>query len=449
MQQQRSNDQSKNYPNNSHNKNQHSRKKIVQKTPFFYGWIIVIIGAWAVFLSGPGQTYSVSIFIDAYVEEFGWSRSLISTLYSAATMASGIVMIFMGKLIDRVGQRWMSVFAGIMLAVACFFNSLILGPFMLLIGFFLIRLFGQGLMELVPNTLIPQWFVRKRGRAFAFMEVGGFLSSAALPLVNVWLIHQYGWSGAWQVWAVVLLISFVPLAWIFVHNRPEDFGLLPDQKKTFGDQEHTPLEVVSQQSKTDTSFSTIEENSWTLEQAIRSWVFWGVLFCIAVPAMANTGMTFHIVSILGGGGMTRGESAFILSIMALIAFPISFFAGFLLERMPLYKLFAFTFFIEATGVLVLIMADSYNMALLFGILRGVAGGFGTLCIAMIIPQYFGRAHLGSIKGIGFTSTVIASSLGPLPFGIAFDWFGGYTEILLIMLIFFLLATVIAWINRKP
>ncbi|MFA9558869.1 MFS transporter [Evansella sp. AB-rgal1] len=418
-------------------------KSIVHKPPFFYGWVIVLLGAWAVFLSGPGQTYSVSIFIDVYVEEFGWSRSLISTLYSSATLASGLLMIFMGRLIDRVGQRWMSVFAGTMLAVACLFNSFVLGPFMLLLGFFLIRLFGQGLMELIPNTLIPQWFVKKRGRAFAFMEVGGFLSSAALPLINVWLINYFGWSGAWQIWAFILLVSFVPLAWFFIRNRPETYGLTPDG---------VIAEALSNKGENVTRKQQIidtPERSWTLHEALQSKVLWGVLFCIAVPAMANTGMTFHIVSILGESGLTRGESAFVLSLMALIAFPISFFAGFLLERIPLYKLFALTFVLEGIGVLVLIMAESYSMALLFGVLRGFAGGIGTLCIALIIPQYFGRTHLGSIKGVGMTSTVIASSLGPLPFGVAFDWFGGYKEILMVVLVFFLLATIVAWLNRQP
>ena len=32
------------------------------KTPMFYGWIIVILGGLGIFFSGPGQTYSVSVF---------------------------------------------------------------------------------------------------------------------------------------------------------------------------------------------------------------------------------------------------------------------------------------------------------------------------------------------------------------------------------------------------
>lgn len=34
-------------------------------TPFYYGWMIVLISALGVFFSGPGQTYSISVFIDS------------------------------------------------------------------------------------------------------------------------------------------------------------------------------------------------------------------------------------------------------------------------------------------------------------------------------------------------------------------------------------------------
>ncbi|PSL40820.1 sugar phosphate permease [Salsuginibacillus halophilus] len=422
-------------------KGNQNKSSLIQRFPFFYGWVIVFMAAWAVFLSGPGQTYSVSIFIDAYVEEFGWSRSLISGLYSGATLASGMLMIFMGRLVDRFGQRWMSVAAGTMLGVACLFNSWIIGPVMMMFGFFMIRLFGQGVMELVPNTLIPQWFDAKRGRAFAFMEVGGFLSSAALPVLNVWLIASLGWAGAWQAWAVVLFVTYVPFALLLVRNRPEDYGITPDTGQ--------PLRTHEDRTTAEEESSVTGAKDWTLHQAFKSRTFWGVLFCIGVPAMVNTGLTFHIVSILGEQGLTRGESAFILSLMAMIAFPLSFIAGFALEKWAVHRVFALVFVLEALAVLAIWFGGGFAAALTFGLLRGIAGGFGTLCIAMILPTYFGRRHLGSIKGAGMTTTVIASSLGPLPFGLAFDTFGGYTEILLVMLTFSLAAALVSWRNPGP
>ncbi|WP_035512998.1 MFS transporter [Halalkalibacillus halophilus] len=415
-----------------------SNDVIVKHTPFYYGWVIVIMAALGVFFSGPGQTYSVSIFIDAYITEFGWSQSLVSSMYSGATLLSGCLMILLGKMIDRRGQKAMSIVAGVMLTIACLFNSFILGPIMLFIGFFLIRMFGQGLMEMVPNTLVPQWFVRKRGKAMAFMEIGGFLSAAALPPLNVWLIASFGWSGAWQVWAAILCLFYIPLIILFVKNKPEEYGLAPDG----------PIEKKYKEFSEEIN-SEINKVSWPLHQAIRTWSFWGVLFCIAVPAMVNTGLTFHMVSILGEEGISRGEASFVLSMMALVAFPLSFIAGFVLDRFALHKVFALTLIIETTALIVLLFADSFASALVFGFLRGVGAGFGTICLGLIIPNFFGTGYLGSLKGVGVTSTVIASSLGPLPFGLAYDWFGGYTEILIAMLVFPLLAIFVAWFNKGP
>ncbi len=76
-------------------------------TPVYYGWVIVVLSAMVMFFSGPGQTYSVSIFIDYYIETFGWSRSLVSSLYSGATLVSGLTLTFVGKKADfSVTAKW-------------------------------------------------------------------------------------------------------------------------------------------------------------------------------------------------------------------------------------------------------------------------------------------------------------------------------------------------------
>ncbi|WP_205842053.1 hypothetical protein [Natranaerobius trueperi] len=77
--------------------------------PYYYGWVIVLIGALGLFFSGPGQTYSVLIFINYYVSELGWSRSLVSGFYSTATFISGMTIPFIGKSIDKYGHRKMTL----------------------------------------------------------------------------------------------------------------------------------------------------------------------------------------------------------------------------------------------------------------------------------------------------------------------------------------------------
>ncbi|MDP3385728.1 MAG: hypothetical protein Q8S24_00735 [Eubacteriales bacterium] len=70
----------------------------------FYGWIIVAVGALSLFFSGPGQTYSISIFIDYYIRKFDWSRTAISSFYSIATLISGFSLPFVGRIIDSIGH---------------------------------------------------------------------------------------------------------------------------------------------------------------------------------------------------------------------------------------------------------------------------------------------------------------------------------------------------------
>ena len=148
-------------------------------TPFYYGWVIVVVSAMGLFFSGPGQTYAISVFIDAYIREFSWSRSLISSIYSVATLCAGLLLFIMGRFVDQFGQRSMT---------------------------------------LLPNTLVPQWFIHKRGRALSFMAIGGFVSSATLPPINNWLIEAFGWSQAWIVWGSLLCFMFVPLSFYFIRN---------------------------------------------------------------------------------------------------------------------------------------------------------------------------------------------------------------------------------------
>ena len=40
----------------------------------FYGWRLLAVAGFCAFMSGPGQTSSVSAFIDPYIEAFDISR---------------------------------------------------------------------------------------------------------------------------------------------------------------------------------------------------------------------------------------------------------------------------------------------------------------------------------------------------------------------------------------
>jgi len=48
-----------------------------------------------------------------------------------------------------------------------------------------------------------------------------------------------------------------------------------------------------------------------------------------------------------------------------------------------------------------------------------------------------------------TAMVLGSAFGPLPFGAAYDLFGGYTEVLLIIIILPILASIASFMSPPP
>src|SRR5690554_4514625 len=105
-----------------------------------------------------------------------WSRSMISSLYSIATLGSGLIITGVGRYIDKLGQRKMLMIVPVIFGLACFWMSIVLNPIMIFIGFLFLRLLGQGSMTLIPQTLIPHWFKGKRGFALSIMGLGGVIA---------------------------------------------------------------------------------------------------------------------------------------------------------------------------------------------------------------------------------------------------------------------------------
>ncbi|MDP6501939.1 MAG: MFS transporter, partial [Dehalococcoidales bacterium] len=107
--------------------------------PFFYGWIILAVSALALFISGPGQTYSVSIFVDPIISDMGWTRTMVSGMYSAGSLTAGVAMILVGRLLDRYGARTMLAVVGVLFGLAALWMSSVDQPWKLYVGFALMR----------------------------------------------------------------------------------------------------------------------------------------------------------------------------------------------------------------------------------------------------------------------------------------------------------------------
>ena len=101
------------------------------------------------------------------------------------------------------------------------------------------------------------------------------------------------------------------------------------------------------------------------------------------------------------------------------------------------------------AITILFLGESTYLLFLYGGLYGIFRGFEALSNAVLWPNYFGREHLGSIRGSAMTAMVIGSSLGPLPFGLAYDYLGGYELMLVASIILAALGILASYFAPRP
>jgi len=215
-----------------------------EKSPFFYGYIILVMGTIGIWFSIPGQTVGVSVFTDPVKDALGLSRNQFSNAYMIGTICSSLLIGRAGKWFDVYGARYVAFFAAIILSVSlllCSWSAELsnyikvflnqdtwLIPFFLMIGlFFLLRFTGQGVLTMASRNMIMIWFDKNRGKVNSFSSIALSFGFSSSPLwLNV-LIEEYTWQGAWQLLAIALLLFSVFIFQLY-KNKPEDYNLLPD-----------------------------------------------------------------------------------------------------------------------------------------------------------------------------------------------------------------------------
>ena len=427
----------------------------IHKLPFYYGWVIVFLGAFTMFSTTPGQSDSFSLFMNYFVSEFGWSRTFVSSLYSGATLVSGGLMFFVGRLVDRIGSKRVAILSATFLGVACMLLSFVMSPVMLFVGFFLARLTGKGALDLSAATLAPQWFVSRRAFAIMIVGLGGTLGGAVFPLLNSYLISAFGWRIAYRFLAGGLWLIYVPIILIFLINRPEDVGMLPDnaaRKHSVPSSRSGGANATLGQVSDDTAFTTaaLEEPCFRQSQAVRTSAFWILTFVVFQSSLVGTGVILHFVSMLELQGFSMTFAAGIMGIKPLVGLITTVLAGLVLDRIRRHSLvLAVACLLQVVAFLLLAFLQTTSMATLYAIIGGMGGGLLAICIGILGPNLFGRRYLGGILGVTAALNVVGSAIGPIIFGAAFDWLGGYREIIILSTLLPLLAGILALFIRKP
>ena len=392
---------------------------------FFYGWLVLFAASVGMFATGPGQSFTFSIFVGPIATDLGIGGTGVASAYGLATLAAAFVLPFVGRLVDLYGARIILVGVSLALGFACIGFSLVDDPLTLTIGFGLLRFLGQGALMLICANLVSQWFFLHRGLAMSLMMLGFCLSLAVYPPLGEILIGNAAadaadaghWRDAWPWFAVITWVVLLPLAIVIVRGRPEDVGLLPDGARLPDLAEAAAAPAIT---------------GATLRQALRTPAFYIIAAGLLSMSMLSTGLHFFQVSVFEDQGLDTETAARVFTVVAIsmaIAMPLF---GRLLDRFDPRFVFLLALALQSASLLSAALVSSVETALVYGVVFGTTNAANLVVATVMWPRYFGRRHLGSILGAAQMAGVVGASLGPLPLGAGHDLFGGYTETLMLL-----------------
>lgn len=398
----------------------------------FYGWHIVGWSALLVAATAPGQTAAVSVFIDPMIAELGISRSAVSTAYLVGTLAGAAAMPFVGRALDRFGGRRVMVVIAVVFAVALAALSTVDSIIGLTSGFVVIRMAGQGALNLAATTVVALWFHRRRGTAIGIVSAIGASAICLAPVLLERLIAHWGWRTTWLAEGIAIAVIVIPIAWFAIRDRPADLGQQPDGA-----------------SHDDAAAAAAAGWGVTRAVALRTPFFWVLTTMVASIWMLVTGINFHQISLLTARGLSTAEAAgnFIpQTVASLIA---TFAAGNLTDRLPAKHLIVASMATLIGALALGAVVRSGTIAIVFGTLIGAAGGAVRGFEAATFARYFGTRHIGAIRGVVTSLSVGASAFGPLLFATLHDATGSYSPALLGAILLPALVIGAALITRPP
>ena len=392
---------------------------LADRLPFYYGWAMLPISTIALAATAPGQTFGISVFNPSFRQSLRLSHSQLTGAYMFGTLFAAPFQPFVGALMDRFGIRKVMVSVVVLLGLSCVYVAQVQSLWMLFVGFWLLRLFGQGSLNLLAGNIPAMWFQRRLGLASSIVNIGFAISNAVFPPFFLWMILQYGWRNAYTLLGALVCVVLLPLLALFLRDRPEDVN----QRLDGG--------LVASDSAKGSSDPT--RPSLNLKEAQKTRSYWIMLVFVGLWSMIVTAIYFNIIPVLTNQGLTASQGATTFSTLAIASVITQLIAGPLADRAPLnWMLFAGLGSL-ISALLVLNQANSLWLAHVYAVLMGVTQGMLGVASSTLWARYYGRAHLGKIRGSMFTATVAGSSAGPFIMGFLFDQLDSYQLSLLIFI----------------
>lgn len=359
------------------------------------------------------MTSFAGLFIGPVGEEFGWSRTQVTAGMSLSSITVTILSPFFGVLIDRWGTRKLAV-PGLVAKAAVFagFGLVSASVFQWLTIWFIYALTSLAVKSTVWTTAVAGVFSVSRGLALGVVMSGTAFAQIIVPPLGHYLIEGFGWRAAFAWiglgWGTVAFI----LSLLFLYDA------------------HDHARKAREEAGEDTT-ARIDLPGMTLAEAWRSQALWRLSISTFLIMLFTIALMVHQIPILVEAGVSKGNAAWLASLAGAAAIAGKLVTGWLMDRLNPNWVGGLTL---AAGSLAfaLLLDPNHTPALILAamLINGYTSGTKLQICSYLTSRYAGMKNFGTIFSVMASLIALGSGLGPVIGGIAYDWYGDYTALLI-------------------
>lgn len=382
------------------------------------GPLVVMAAGGAIIMFSIGTRQVFGLFLEPLSGDLGWGREVFALAIAFQNLLWGLTQPLVGLIADRYGSGRVIAVGGLVYAGGVILmsqTSSVLGLTLsggLLVG---LGLSGTGfavVLAAVGRVVSPE----RRSLAFGVVSAVGSFGQFAMVPVGQAFLSAYGWSIAFVLLGVILLI-IVPLG-TALRGRvdPQEFATRPDQG----------IREVLREAAGHSGYRYLVA---------------GFFVC----GFHVTFIAFHLPAYLSDQGISGGMAATGLALIGLFNVFGSFACGALGGRYSKKYLLSLLYFARALAIFGFIALPLTSVTIV--VFAAVIGflWLGTVPLTSgIVAQIFGMRYLGTLFGIVFLSHQVGGFLGVWLGGLLFDRTGDYTIVWWIAIALGLAAALIHW-----
>jgi MFS family permease len=380
-----------------------------------YAWIVAAVG-FVTLITASGFRSTPGVLIVPLQNEFGWSRATIGFAISVNLIFYGLGGPFAAGFVDRFGMRRVTIAALIGVSLGSSLTIFMTSPWQLVLLWGVVNGLATGAIAVPMAAMIAnRWFVERRGLVTGVLTASTATGNLIFLPALAAIVSSFGWRYAAVTVAVVAFAVVLPLAAIFLRDRPADLGLAP-----FGGSEIEPAPAPARN-----PFAAATSVLPEVRQERAFWLLAGSFFICGLSTNGLIGT--HLIPTAMDHGYGEVAAASLLATIGIFDIVGTTCSGWLTDRYDPRLLLFWYYGLRGLSLLALPYAFSSPH---FGLILFVVF-YGLDWIATVPPtvaltsEIFGRERVGVIFGWIFCSHMFGAALAAWGAGEIRTSFGGY------------------------